>query len=134
MRKDIVSHISAQEGNEIMALAYDLDNQALEDMPEFISDRLSIEGNLIDEYAFTNRWDYSDGKFKAIRITPRIKARKYMILEEEALNEWSSGYKVTETDNEQLYLDFESRYERYLDQMEKLDLEQELEQESIKEA
>lgn len=129
IRKDIVSHISVQEGNEIMALAYDLDNQALEDMPEFISDRLSIEGSLIDEYAFTNRWSYSDGKFKAIRITPRVKVRKYMILEEEVLNEWSSGYKVTETDNEQLYLDFESRYEDYLDQMEK----EELEQESIKE-
>lgn len=124
MRKDIVSHISAQEGNKIMALAYDLDNQALEDMPEFISDRLSIEGNPIDEYAFTNRWDCSDGQVKAIRITPRVKVRKYMILEEEALNEWSSGYKVTETDNEQLYLDFEERYEKYLDQMEKLDLEQ----------
>lgn len=96
IRNDIVwTNVDLETGQKIVDMASKNDI-------EF--DKYSVRfytGSLLDEYAIYNSW--TDGQ-KQYAIRPkRTKPRKHILLEENYVNEWSSAYTITFTDNQEKY-------------------------------
>ena len=68
------------------------------------------DGALLDNYLFVNE-SYKDGK--GVTIGRKHKVRKYIIVSENYLNEWSSENVATETNNENKYNEFIENAKKY---------------------
>ena len=73
----------------------------------------NFEGSLLDEYVFIN-YDYQKGA--GVYFKPWHKPRKYIIIYEKYVNEWTSENVAIETNNEQEYKNFLNQHKEEVKQ------------------
>lgn len=94
--KDIEHVLDLETVNKLVA-------EGLDENPVNMGLVASFEGTLLDNYLFEN-YDYKDGK--GVTIGRKHKARKYIIVREKYVNEWTSQNIATETNSENEYNKF----------------------------
>ena len=94
--KDIKHELDLENVNKLVA-------EGLNENPVNMGLVASFEGALLDNYLFEN-YNYKDNK--GVTIGRKHKVRKYIIIRENYVNEWTSISIVTETNNEKQYKEF----------------------------
>lgn len=93
-RKDYVTRIDSLSVDRLLELASELHLETE-----------TFEGNLLDNHVI---YDTERIKFG------RVKPRKYIMIKEFYLNEWSSEYEITMTNNENKIKEYVSKMEVYV--------------------
>lgn len=83
--KDYTVELSAQQGNELM--------EQLSDKMDVVTD-YEVQGGLLDSYGYSDMGSIKLG---------RVKPRKYWTIKANYLNEWSSDYILTMSDDSTLF-------------------------------
>lgn len=91
-RKDYVTTISMETADAFINLASKLDLSYE-----------TCEGSLLDNHVIRGAEQIKYG---------RVKPRKFILIKEKYLNEWSSTLELTMTDNEEIINEFEVLYEQ----------------------
>ena len=94
--KDIKHELDLETVNKLVA-------EGLSENPVNMGLVASFDGALLDNYLFEN-YNYKDGK--GVVIGRKHKVRKYIIIRENYVNEWTSTNIATETNNEKKYKEF----------------------------
>ena len=90
-RKNYTTTISYEAAQRFIKLASELD-----------LDYETYEGCLLDNHVIRNAEQIKFG---------RVKPRKYILIKEKYVNEWSSALELTMTDDEEIINEFEALYE-----------------------